>query len=133
MHGYYCKKIAARIAALSGTVQLSSPSGSSSIIAHAAVINAIRRTNSLIANGNIRHPVNDNHATIPVVHKNADTQKAREPAIDLLSAKNHLLPFPNRLPTRSAIPSPAAMVHNAVTPIKFSLQNRQIAPSKTRT
>mmetsp|Transcript_2025 Transcript_2025/g.2878 ORF Transcript_2025/g.2878 Transcript_2025/m.2878 type:complete len:171 (+) Transcript_2025:185-697(+) len=116
--------------ALAGTVQLSSPKGNNSTNAQIALISAIRPIKALISNVgtiDIAPTTLPSHSDNPTEHNVEARKNAIVPAIDFLGLKNHLLFFPNLLPIKSASPSPAAMVDNATTPTKLSLQNNIVA------
>mmetsp|Transcript_19715 Transcript_19715/g.28772 ORF Transcript_19715/g.28772 Transcript_19715/m.28772 type:complete len:160 (-) Transcript_19715:729-1208(-) len=110
-------------AAASGTFQLSSPKGRSSTIADAKLMNTIFDVISPKEYTVEMVPVYCSHVPRPMAHKDEKTMNAKLPAIDLLELKGHLLFFPNRRPTISAIPSPAAMEDRAITPVRLSVKN----------
>ena len=129
---YYCKNLAVSRAAVKGTDQLSSTTGMSSTIAQSALMPVILLMTSANAKGRTIVPVYPNHQARRDEQVVAPKTKASEPAIDLLLLKDHLLPFPNRRPIKSANPSPAAMVDTAKIPTMLSCQNIVVAKSKTR-
>mmetsp|Transcript_19320 Transcript_19320/g.46366 ORF Transcript_19320/g.46366 Transcript_19320/m.46366 type:complete len:101 (+) Transcript_19320:533-835(+) len=61
------------------------------------------------------------------------TTNAAEPAIDLLLLKDHLFEDPNRRPTKSARPSPTAIVATDTIPMGESVQKKKVVKIKTIT
>mmetsp|Transcript_20702 Transcript_20702/g.35575 ORF Transcript_20702/g.35575 Transcript_20702/m.35575 type:complete len:101 (-) Transcript_20702:270-572(-) len=95
--------------------------------------------NSLLTNPMVPNS-NGSMAPIIVIHEinpydpaKDPTTKAALPAIDLLLLKNHLFEDPSRRPTKSANPSPKAMVDIETMPMGESLQNKSVEKSSTNT
>eukprot|EP01083_Nonionella_stella_P193660 715003_1 len=124
-----------KTAAVIGTDQLSSTTSSNSTPADARLMKIIFAAISEKPISTETAPVLISHADNPIEHNEAPMKKAAEPAIDFDGLNDHLFFgfFPNRLPNISASPSPAAMVDNAMTPVKLSRKNSATAENKIMT
>mmetsp|Transcript_15264 Transcript_15264/g.21778 ORF Transcript_15264/g.21778 Transcript_15264/m.21778 type:complete len:109 (-) Transcript_15264:843-1169(-) len=79
-----------------------------------------------------KQPVIFSQVASPIEPSEEPNKNAKDPAMDLLLLKTHLLLLPNLLPTISARPSPIAMADRAITPAKLSLQKTKMDPNSTK-
>ena len=130
----YLNKNADSNAADDGTDQLSSPTGinSTPAVMTAIASSLTTKADELSPNASIA-PVLVNQEINPQEVKKDPATNAALPAMDLSLLKNHLLFDPNRLPTKSASPSPPAIVATDTTPMGESVQKISVLKSKIMT
>mmetsp|Transcript_37836 Transcript_37836/g.80814 ORF Transcript_37836/g.80814 Transcript_37836/m.80814 type:complete len:174 (-) Transcript_37836:782-1303(-) len=121
-------------AADKGTVQLSSLRGINSTPAEITAIANNLSTNPIVSSstGAIA-PILVNQEIKLYEPKKDPATNAALPAIDLLLLKDHLFEDPNLRPTKSANPSPRAIVAIDTTPMGESVQKNRVETSITIT